>query len=103
MPGNKGLQGLITFSKRMGNDNSFYLLVDKGTKRFFLDFFVGINTPRIIIDIAYFFNGSQSMYRYHSLESLKCSINKAIDLLERILPTFENEIKKIFQDGVEDV
>ncbi len=97
LPVKKGFPGLITFAKKWKDDNNFYILIDKGKKRFFLDFFIGIKIPKIIIDIACFFNGSQSIYRYHSKESLISTTNNAMDLVEQILPEFEKEISDLFK------
>ena len=87
--------GLISFSKVFSENNKIYLVVDKGTKRQFLSFSVGLENPKVYFDIANFFGDVQSKYKYQSLEDLKLEINKALDLLGAFLPHFEKVILEV--------
>jgi hypothetical protein len=89
-----GVPGLIVFSKRLDTDNRVYLAVDRGTMRRSLSFLLGLAKPRLLLDVASFFSNSQSWYRYTSAEEVESSVNKALDLIEKLLPYFEGKVKR---------
>ena len=87
----KFFPGTITF-KRNWNDRNLFILVDKGTKRKFLDFFIGLDKPLISVDIATFFSSAQSKYYYFSHTDLERSVEKACALIAFIMPNLEREL-----------
>lgn len=87
--------GLISFSKAFLENNKIYIVVDKGTKRNFLSFFVGLENPKACFDIANFFGDVQSKYKYQSLEEIETKIKKALDLLGVLLPHFEKALSEV--------
>lgn len=89
--------GIIPFSKPWLKDNKVYIIADKGTKRQFLDFHIGIAKPEFFIDIANFFGRAQSWYNYNTVEELIQGINKALDIIDLLLPHFLERIKKVLE------
>lgn len=84
--------GQVCFSTSLLN-NKVGIIVDKGIKRYFIDLMFCIHWPRSYFDIASFFAGSQSRFKYNSSEDLIAALNKALDLVDVLFPTFADRVK----------
>lgn len=87
------VSGMTMFSKPLFNKNKIYLAVDRGTKRDFLNFLIGLEKPKFLLDIACFFSKSQSQYKYSSSDEVEFVVKKGLDLVQIILPHFEDRIR----------
>jgi len=94
--------GVIPFSMPWLVDNKVYIIADKGTKREFLDFSFGVEYPKFYCDIANFFAGGQSWYDYETEEDLLRGVNKALDLIDILLPHFLDRVKKVLEEYGEE-
>jgi hypothetical protein len=91
--------GAIGFSKPWSFKNNLYILVDTGSYRTSLSFFIGLYDPKFCIDVADFFGDNQSHFSegYLSIEQIESDTNKAIDLIETIMPHFTDAINRSFE------
>jgi hypothetical protein len=82
------------FSKAWQIKYKAFIAIGWGVKRNFLDFYVGVSSPFLKgIDvysttIASFFGGVQAVYTYDTQAEVFKAVNKALDLIEIILPHF---------------
>jgi hypothetical protein len=88
------IPGTVPFSNKFLGDNNILIMADTGTKRRFINFMLGIHYPRAFIDIANFFGKSQSIYEYSSEEEASAGVNKALDMIEILLPHFVERVQK---------
>ena len=86
---------LIVFSSKFLKNNKTIIFFDKGSRRSFLDVFVGLETPAFNCDIANFFGRSQSEFRCRTEKEAKEQVHIAIDIIDILLPSFTNEIEGI--------
>lgn len=89
--------GSIGYSKKWGN-NKIYILADTGAWRTSLCLMLGIEYPKFCMDVAQFFAGHQSDYGdgYSSINYVEESTNKALDLIEAIMPFYLVAIESAF-------
>jgi len=87
-----GNSTVTSFSIPICGDNKIFITVDKGTWRRFLDFAFCIHWPRSYFDIAVFFSNSQSRYEFNNEEELVTGVNKALDVIEVLLPHFVDRV-----------
>lgn len=89
--------GSIGYSRKWG-DTKIYILADTGSWRSSLCLMLGIDYPKFCMDIACFFGGHQSDYGegYLSIGIVEEATNKALDLIEAIMPFYLNAIESAF-------
>lgn len=87
--------GSIGFSKKWGQ-NKLYIIADTGSWRTSISFMLGLNYPKFCMDVAAFFADHQSHYGegYLSIEQIENDTNKALDLVEAVLPHFMTAIEQ---------
>jgi hypothetical protein len=92
--------GSIGYSKNWGFNNKQYILVDTGSWRTTLNFEVGIGYPQFCMDVSCFFAENQSHYSdgYLSIEQVHESTNKALDLVDALMPFFLSSIENAFTE-----
>lgn len=88
------IPGTVPFSKVFLSNNKIFIIADIGTKRQFVDFMIGLDSPRLFIDIANFFGKAQSVYEYSSEQEATIAVNKALDMIEVLLPYFAEKVEK---------
>jgi hypothetical protein len=93
--------GQVCFSRSL-LDTKVGIIVDKGTKRHFIDLMFCIDWPRSYFDIANFFAGSQSRFTYSSSDGVIAALNKALDLVEVLFPYFTDRVKEALEKNKSD-
>lgn len=88
-------QGHTSFSKPMLDDNKIYIGVDKGMKSRALTFYLGLREPEYFIDIAVFFGGSQSRYKYQNAGEVLKSMHMGLDVIDILLPHFKGRMEHV--------
>lgn len=88
---NSKYRGYICFEKEF-LDTKILMIADKGKKRSFVSYFLGLEQPNFLIDVALLFSGVQSTFWYSSKEDVIQGIDRAINLLSFIMPYFESAL-----------
>ncbi|MEJ2155277.1 MAG: hypothetical protein P8X96_08060 [Desulfobacteraceae bacterium] len=93
--------GSIGYYRNIGFKNKIFLVVDTGSWRTTLSFMFGIDYPKFSMDVAEFFADHQSHYGdgYQSIEQVENAINKALDLVDALMPFYLEAIECAFTDN----
>ena len=93
--------GSIGYSKRIGFKNKVYIVVDTGSWRTTLSFMLGFDYPKFCMDVAEFFADHQSHYGdgYQSIDQVETATNKALDLVDELMPYYLEAIEGAFTDN----
>jgi hypothetical protein len=84
-----------TFSKEWTDNNKCFFCVDKGgmSRRFF-SCYLGVESPFFMIDLSYFFAGSQSWFQFNTTEEVEASTIKALEIFDMLLPPILKRVEK---------
>jgi hypothetical protein len=84
--------GSASFSIPISGNNKIFIDADRGTWRRFINCALCIHWPRSYFDIAVFFSNAQSKYEYNNEGELVTGVNKALDVIEVLLPHFVDRV-----------
>ncbi|WP_136805852.1 hypothetical protein [Desulfosediminicola flagellatus] len=86
--------GSIGYSKVVG-ENKIYIIADTGSWRSSISIMIGFEQPKFCIDVSTFFASHQSHYcnGYNSVDDIELSMNKALDLVQSLVPHFINAVE----------
>jgi len=96
----KSWRPMLFFSKPWFFNHNIYIVIGRGTKRSFLDFFIGVSSPYLHgIDIYYttvaaFLGSPQAVYSYDSSDGLFKAMNNGLNLIKILLPHFLGQMEK---------
>lgn len=93
--------GSIGYSKKLGQNNKIYIVADTGSWRTTLTFMLGVNHPNFCMDVAEFFADSQSHYGigYESIKKVEKATNRALDLVDALMPHYLGAIESAFTEN----
>jgi|GEM_PF-3022758 len=93
----KNMPEIMPFAMSIFDGNRVYLVVDKDIRRKCLEFMIGINYPRFYFNPSILFSNTQSAYKYNTEKEANDAVNKALDVIDVILPHLLTRLREALE------